>query len=52
MFGQAECIVDESTLSPTNIECTMKDEPVCGNWDPEDYSMLGLIPLATGVPKV
>ena len=30
----------------------MKDEPVCGTWDPEVYSKLGLIPVNLGFSKV
>jgi len=51
MFGQVECNVDESTLSSTKIECILKDEPVCGSWNPEVYSALGLIPVKSDVVK-
>lgn len=30
----------------------MKDEPVCGNWNPEVYSLLGLIPVKSDVTKL
>ena len=30
----------------------MKDEPVCGTWNPEVYSMLGLLPIKTDVTKI
>jgi hypothetical protein len=51
MFGQVECTVNEASLSATQIECTLKDEPVCGKWNPELYSQMGLIPVKADVVK-
>ena len=51
IFGQVECVIDEATLTSEKIECTLVDEPVCGSWDPEVFSALGLIPVKAGTAK-
>ena len=51
VFGNIECVIDQTTLSSTNIECTLTDEPVCGSWYPEVYTKLGLIPVKQGFAK-
>ena len=52
VFGQTDCVLDDSTTTSTEITCTMIDEPVCGNWHPEIYSSKGLIPIASTVSKL
>lgn len=39
-------------MTATQIECTMKDEPVCGTWYPQIFSKLGLIPVKSDVEKI
>ena len=33
-YALSYCTVDESTLSSTNIECTLNQDPTCGDWTP------------------
>ena len=46
-YAFSDCTVDESTLSATNIECTLVEEPTCGDYKPFVISLLGNIPHAT-----
>jgi len=39
-----DCEYDAAASSPTKIECTLIDAPVCGIWKPEVISNLGRIP--------
>lgn len=52
MFAQTECIVDESTLTDSNIDCYLNDAAVCGDWLPELYSKLGLVLINDSVEKL
>ena len=45
-FALSYCTVDESTLSDTNIECTLNQDPTCGDWTPILTAALGVIPNA------
>jgi len=45
-YALSYCTVDESTLSDTNIECTLNQDPTCGEWTPILTSQLGVIPNA------
>jgi hypothetical protein len=49
-FALAYCTVDESTLSDTNVECTLNKEPTCGDHKPILTSYLGVIPNGDSVP--
>jgi hypothetical protein len=48
-FAFAYCTIDESTLSDTNVECTLNKEPTCGDHKPILTSYLGLIPNGDSV---
>jgi hypothetical protein len=48
-FALASCTVDESTLSDTNVECTLNKEPTCGDHTPVLTSLLGIVPNAAAV---
>lgn len=43
-FALAECLVDQSTLSASKIDCTLQKEPTCGDYLPILTSALGVIP--------
>jgi hypothetical protein len=43
-FALSECIVDESTLTDTHLECTLVQEPTCGSYVPNYIAILGKIP--------
>jgi hypothetical protein len=45
-FALSDCTVDASTLSATNLECTLASAPTCGEWKPILTSSLGIIPNA------
>lgn len=45
-FALSDCAVDELTLSATNLECTLVQEPTCGDFTPILRSNLGIIPNA------
>jgi len=47
-YAFTSCTVDESTLSDTNIECTLIKEPTCGDHKPIVTS-LGIVPYADDV---
>lgn len=47
-FALSRCSVDESTLSATNLECTLVQEPTCGNHLPILTSVLGVVPNSAG----
>jgi len=51
-FAQSLCTVDTSTLSATNLECTLDQEPVCGSYTPILLSSLGIIPNLSDVPAI
>ena len=48
-FALSYCTVDASTISSTNIECTLNQDPTCGAWTPILTSWLGVIPNAEGI---
>jgi len=50
-FAFAPCTVDESTLSSTNMECTLDIEPTCGDHYPIITSVLGIVPVNETVTK-
>lgn len=43
-YALSYCTVDESSLTGTNIECTLNQDPTCGEWTPILTSDLGVIP--------
>ena len=45
-FALSECIIDETTLTDTNLECTLAKEPTCGDHLPILTSTLGVVPNA------
>jgi hypothetical protein len=51
-FAQTTCTVDASTLSATNIECTLASVGTCGSYSPIVMSTMGLIPVDAGVTNV
>lgn len=48
-FALSYCTVDASTVSDTNIECTLNQDATCGEWTPILTSFYGLIPNAADV---
>jgi len=48
-FAQSLCTIDTTTLSSTNLECTLVQNPVCGTHKPILLSSLGLIPNLAAV---
>jgi hypothetical protein len=44
IFAKSKCTVDSTTLSATNLECTLEREPTCGSYLPILNSKLGRIP--------
>jgi hypothetical protein len=46
-FALARCNVD--TATDTLVECVLEKEPTCGDYKPILTSMLGIIPVASGV---
>ena len=48
-FALSSCLIDESTLSATNLECTLVKEPTCGDHLPILTSNLGVIPNVDGM---
>lgn len=48
-FALAECTVDVSTLTATNLECTLDKEPTCGSHLPLLTSQLGVVPNAAAL---
>ena len=48
-FALSPCLIDESTLSTTNLECTLVKEPTCGDHLPILTSNLGVIPNVDGM---
>jgi hypothetical protein len=48
-FALLECIVDESTLTATKLECILEKEPTCGDHLPILTSLLGKIPNAASL---
>jgi hypothetical protein len=49
-FALSYCTVDVSTISDTTLECTLNQDPTCGEWTPILTSFFGLIPNAADVP--
>lgn len=47
-FALSKCTIDESTISATNLECTLVQEPTCGDHLPILTSNLGVIPNFAG----
>jgi len=43
-FALSRCQIDEGTLTATNLECTLVQEPTCGDHLPILTSKLGVIP--------
>ena len=43
-YALSYCTVDPSSVSATNIECTLNQDPTCGDWTPILTSKLGVIP--------
>ena len=43
-YALSTCIVDESTLTNTTIECTLDKEPTCGDHVPILTSIHGFVP--------
>lgn len=49
-FAKQQCIVDEATMSATQLECTMfYGEPTCGDFKPILISTMGIIPVASNL---
>jgi hypothetical protein len=42
-YALAYCTVDEATLTATNVECTLNQEPTCGDYKPILTSLLGIM---------
>ena len=49
VFAKSKCAIDESTLSATNLECTLVRQPTCGNYLPIFNAKLGKIPNAASL---
>jgi hypothetical protein len=45
-FGLSFCTLDETSMSSTSLECTLNQDPTCGDWTPVLNSFMGLIPNA------
>jgi hypothetical protein len=45
-FALTHCTVDESTLTNTSLECTLDEDPTCGDHLPILTSTLGVVPNA------
>jgi len=43
-FAKSKCTVDPSTLTATNIDCTLAREPTCGTFIPIVIADMGIIP--------
>lgn len=43
-FAHTNCVLDESTLTETGVECTLDEDPTCGTHLPIYTSILGIIP--------
>ena len=48
-YALSYCTVDASTVSATNIECTLNQDPTCGDWTPILTSGLGVIPNSESI---
>jgi len=48
-FALAECEINQDTATSGNIECTLSQEPTCGDHKPIITSYLGNIPHADGL---
>jgi len=48
-YALSYCTVDPSTLTDTHVECTLNQDPTCGDWTPVLTSHYGLIPTAEGL---
>lgn len=48
-FALTHCTIDESTLTDTSLECTLDEDPTCGDHLPILTSTLGVIPNADGL---
>ena len=48
-FSQQTCTIDATSLSATHIECTLDQEPTCGDWLPKLVSTLGVVPNAASL---
>ena len=48
-FAMTNCLVDQATLTATNLECTLEHEPTCGDYMPVLVSSLGLITNAASL---
>lgn len=48
-FAHTHCTIDKSTLSDTNIECVLDEDPTCGDHVPILTSLLGIIPVNDAV---
>jgi len=48
-YALSYCTVDPSTLTDTHVECTLNQDPTCGDWTPVLTSHYGLIPIAEGL---
>jgi hypothetical protein len=48
-FAKSFCTIDESVHTATNIECTLDQEPVCGDHLPILTHNLGLVPLVDSI---
>jgi hypothetical protein len=48
-FALSYCTVDPSSLTSTDIVCTLNQDPTCGDWQPLLTSYLGVIPNANDV---
>lgn len=44
-FAHTHCTIDDTTLSDTNLECTLDEDPTCGDHMPILTSVLGIIPV-------
>jgi hypothetical protein len=48
-FAKTNCVVDQATLTATHLECTLDNEPICGDYKPQLVSNLGLVPNAASL---
>lgn len=48
-FAGAECLIDESTRTETNVDCTLQGNPTCGDHVPVLKTKLGAIKSASSL---